>query len=70
MVTRGLSFFGSWHLSESVGVDLKLPTDEKTAGFIDGGMRGKSAIAIDESYGYIYSVLIVADVASTRLRDV
>ena len=27
-------------------------------------------MVIDESYGYIYGVSMVADVASTRLRDV
>ena len=28
------------------------------------------ATTIDKGYGYIYSVSIVTDVASTRLRDV
>lgn len=57
-------------LSESVSVALKLPPCEKNGGLINGGMTGNSAMVIDEIYGYIYSVSMVADVASTRLRDV
>jgi hypothetical protein len=31
---------------------------------------GKWAMVIDENHGYIYSVSIFTDVASSRLRDV
>jgi hypothetical protein len=57
-------------LSEGVDVDLKLPPSEEMGGLIDGSIDRKLATAIDKAYGYIYSVSIVNDIASTRSRDV